>query len=187
MAATFTWTAINTTGGENEIGATDVVGFYGSSFNDAIATGEYQDSTHRENDSNVEQCTVTHLNNTKWLSSSTVSLNGAGSANVNTITSGNCPVLINFTYDSAVATSDTTFWADDGLSTTSGPGSGSVMFYAAATGDASWSQCSGSSTNLSLDADSAATSHDYFIFMSASPLDVGVHDDFRLQIQLTYQ
>ena len=64
--ATFTWTGQTTTSPTNDltIGATDIVGFYGATFDTAIEVGEYQTTTHVENDSNVHQCTTAHLSNT---------------------------------------------------------------------------------------------------------------------------
>lgn len=186
MAAVYTWTG-QTVG-------TDVVcivgykfGFYGSSFNDAIEVGEYQDSTHVENDSNVDQCTGDHVRNTKWLTAGTVSIDGGGTETLGAAVPADaeCPLELNFTYDNSVATSSAKFWAYDGTTDTVAPVD--LDFMCGERPDTAWTQAEGSAAALDITDDTAATSHDFFIYMSVKPTAAGVLTEFTLKFQLTYQ
>lgn len=186
--ATFTWYAITGAGFDDAVSSIYKYGFYGTNFNDAISVDSYQDSMHWENASNIEQCTGTHINNVKYVSANVFNP-GTGDTSLSATkpATGECPILINFTHGSAVATSSATFWADDASVSTNGPGNGSIMCYGIEQSDTSWSQLSGSTTSVSLTDQGSATSHNFYIAVSASPLEVGTHVDFRFQIQLTYQ
>lgn len=185
--ATFTWTGQTTTSPTNDlaIGATDIVGFYGATFDTAIEVSSYQTTTHVENSSNVHQCTTAHLSNTKYLGAALVDINGGGSEDVANILTSECALKINFSDASSVTTTSNTFWADDGATSTAVPTN--VTFQALEQGDAAWTNAEGSAAALTINDDTAATSHDYYIAVSASPEAVGDLEAFRLQIQLTYQ
>ena len=184
--ATFTWTAQLTTG-TLTIGSTDKVGFYGTNFGDAITVNSYQDSTHIENSSGTHLCTTNHVNNTKYLTSTTVSINGGGSQTLGASvpTTAQCPLKINFSHSSAVATSAGKFWADNGSDTGTAPTD--VTFQAGEQSDTSWTAGAPKSNAVTLTDQSSATSHDFYIFCSASPTAVGDKTAFRLGIELTYQ
>ena len=185
--ATFVWTGQTTTSPTNDlaIGATDIVGFYGATFDTAIEVGEYQTTTHVENVTNVHQCTTAHLSNTKYLGAALVDINGGGSEDVANILEAECALEINFSDASSVTTTSNTFWADDGTTATAVPTN--VTFQALELADAAWTNAEGSAAALSITDDTAATSHDYYIAISVSPEAVGDLEAFRLQIQLTYQ
>ena len=187
MAAVFTWTGQDTDGGTEVAIASDVISFYGASFNDAIEAGEYQTTTHVENDSNVDQCVTFHLMNAKYVSANNVDLNGGGSEALSGTcpTTAECTLKLNFTFDNSVATSSTTFWAYDGTTPATPPVN--ITFYAIEQGDTAWTNAEGSGSALAIDDDSAATSHDYFLAMSASPDVAGVLTELEYKIQLTYQ
>lgn len=187
MAAVFTWTGQDTNGGTEVAVAADVISFYGASFNDAVEAGEYQTTTHVENDSNVDQCATYHLHNTKYVSANNVDLDGGGSEALGAgcPTTAECPLKLNFTFDTSVATSSTTFWAYDGTTPATAPTN--VTFYAGEQSDTAWTQAEGSGSAVAIDDDTAATSHDYYIFFSASPDVAGVLTSFTLKFQLTYQ
>lgn len=183
--ATFTWYMQDTNSTTTTIGATDILGLYGSSFDTAIEVGSYQDSTHVENDSNVEQCTSYHGHNTKYAGAALVSIDGAANEDVANILTSECALKINFSDASSVTTTSNTFWAYDGGTESNGPTN--ITFYALEQGDAAWTNAEGSGSALTINDDTAATSHDYYIAVSASPDAVGDLEAFTLKIQLTYQ
>lgn len=185
--ATFTWTGQDTAAGTKVCGATDKFGFYGATFNAAIEVGQFQDTIHVENSSNADQCATNHINNTKYVASGTVNINGGGTVSLaaNVPTNAQCPLLLNFAHGSSVATSAATFWAYDGTTPATAPTG--VTFYAGEKGDTAWTAAGGSAAAVTLTDQSTATSHDFYIFMSVSPDSVGVKTDFALEIQLTYQ
>lgn len=184
--ATWTWTA-QLTSGSLTIGATDKVGFYGTNFGDAITVNEYQDSTHIENSSGTELCTSYHVHNTKYLTATTVSIDGGASQTLGASvpTTAQCPLKINFSHTTAVATSNGKFWADNGSDVNTAPTD--VTFKAGEQGDTSWTSAGGKTNAVTLNDQSSATSHDFYIFCSASPTAVGNKTAFRLGIELTYQ
>lgn len=188
--ATFTWTGQSTTSptGDKTIGSTDKLSLYGANFNDAVVVNSYQDSTHVENSANAEQCAGgPHMNNTKYVDATHVSINGGASAVLasNVPTNAQCPLKVNFSHGSAVATSAATFWADDGSVTTNPPTDLTVK--AGEKSNTSWSSPGGSGAAMALADQASATSHDFYIFLSCTPTAVGVKTAARAQIQLTYQ
>lgn len=183
--AVFTWTGQDTAAGTQTIGATDKMSFFGSAFGDAITITEYQDSTHVENSSKDEQCTVNHIHNTKYLTSGTVSLDGGGSISLSTVTTAQCPLKINFSDASSVATTNCIFWIY-GASESADPTD--ITVQGAEQGDAAWTACGGAGTDVTIADDTAATSHDYYIIVSVSPDTIGEKNtEFTMKIQLTYQ
>lgn len=180
--ATWALTAQLTTG-TLTVNATDRVWWNGTNYGDNVVVGAYQDSTHISDSSDVHRCTTNHVNNTKFLTSSTVSLNGAGSANVNTITSGQAGLKFNFSDAASVATSNGKFFAYDGAADAN-PMSG-VTFQAFEVGDSSWTAANGSGAALTLDNQAAATSHDFYVATSVTPTSTGAKTG-RVKISLTY-
>ena len=165
------------------IGATDRLWLNGASFGTNVTVGSYQDTTHISNSSDVHQCSTNHVNNTKYLTSSTVSLNGAGSAALNTLTTANCPLKFNFSDAASVSTSAAKFYAYDGT-TDANPWAG-VTFQAFEQGNASWSPANGSAAALNLADQGASTSHNFFVGLSASPTSTGAKSG-KVKITLTY-
>lgn len=181
--ATWALTAQLTTG-TLSVGATDRLWFNGSTFGTNVTVSSYQDSTHISNSSDAHQCTTNHVNNVKYLSSTTMSLNGAGSANLSTLTTGNSPFKFNFSDAASVATSAATFYFYDG--TTDATAMAGVTVQAAEGGTTStWVAANGSGAALSLANQSAATSHDFFIAASLSPTSTGAKTG-KCKITLTY-
>ena len=185
--ATFVWTAQTTAAGDEVIGATDVLSFYGTNFNDAVDVGEYQDSSHVEDNANVEQCTVTHISNCKFLTSTTVSIDGAASETLGAAVrpEADCTLEIHFNESPAVACSSVSFWAYDGATESAVPTA--VTFQCGEQGDTVWSNAEGSGAAMSMEDSGSATDHYFYLFMSVSPESVGVKTAFELKIQLTYQ
>lgn len=185
--ATFTWTAQTLLDADEVIGATDKLSFYGSAFNDAIEVGEYNDSTHVEDNVNAEQCTTDHIQNSKWLTSSTISINGAGTEDLGAAVppDSDCALEILFNESPAVACTSISFWAYDGTTESAVPTD--VTFQCGERPDTAWSEAEGSGAAMSLTDSSSATDHYFYLYISVSPTTVGVKIAFALKIQLTYQ
>lgn len=182
--ATWTFTAQLTTG-TLTIGATDRIwGTADTGMSTPVTTSSYQDYTHVSNSSDVHQCTTNHVHNTKYLTSTTMSLDGAGSANLSTLTTGNAPIKINFSDASSVTTTGAVFYAYDG--TTDSTAMVGTTFQAGEAGVTStWVAANGSGSALSIADDTASTSHDYYIALSMSPSSVGAKTG-KIKMSLTY-
>ena len=182
--ATFVWELQDTNSGTTVIAATDILGFYGATFDTVIATGSYQDSIHVENVSNVEQCSTYHGVQNKWISSTNVDL-GSGSVALTTVTDADCVLKIHFNHTSAVACTAVTFWAYDGTTTTAVPTD--ITFQCVESGETPWVNAEGSAAAATLANSGSAEDHYFYLVLSASPEDVGDLEEFELAIQLTYQ
>lgn len=181
--ATWTTTAQLTTG-TLSVGATDRIWFNGSTFGTNVTVSSYQDSTHISNSSDTHQCTSFHVHNVKYLTSTTMSLDGAGSANLSTLTTGNSPIKFNFSDASSVATSATSFYFYDGA--TDATAMAGVTVQAAEGGTTStWVAANGSGSALSVASQTTATSHDFYIAASVSPSSTGAKTG-KCKITLTY-
>lgn len=182
--ATWTVTAQLTTG-TLTVGATDRVWLNsGIAVTNNVTVGSYQDGTHISNSSDVQQDSGPYVHNVKYLTGTTMSLDGAGSANLSTLTTANAPLKINFSDASSVATSGATFYAYDG--STDATAMVGVTFQAAEAGVTStWVAANGSGSALSIADDTAATSHDYFVAISATPTSTGAKTG-KIKLALTY-
>ena len=167
------------------ISATDSIAFSDGTFGNAITVGEYQDGTHVRLSGGTEKEAANNPHNTKYLTSSTMSLNGAASANLSTLTTGNSPLKINVTHDNSVAISAIKLYAYDGTTTTDEPTDTTV--YVAEQGDSDWTATAGSGTALTVTNSDAATSHDFFFAISVKPDAVGVKSANKLRWEFTYQ
>ena len=185
--ATFTWTgqATDTPTSDIEIATDDKINFSGAAFDDAITVGAFQTSTHIENSAAAEQCTTVHLNNTMYVSSQSISINGGANEALANLTDAECPIEINFAHASAVAISDCTFWGYNATTETIGPTD--VSIFCAEGGDTDWTSGEGSGTALSIGTSASSTTHDFYIGLSASPDSVGEKTAFTYKIGLTYQ
>jgi len=180
--ATFTWTLQGTS--PTTIDATDIVQFAAATFGSAITVAAYNDTTHVESNAAANDSSGNSPHNTKYLTSTTMSLNGAGSANLSTLTTGNSPLKINFSHGSSVVTTGAIFYAYDGTTTTAVPTG--VTFKAAEQGGSTWIGAGGSAAAVAVADDTTATSHDYYFAISASPDSVGTKTAFKLRMELTY-
>jgi len=181
--ASFTWYLQGTS--PTTIGATDILQFAKATFDSPITITEYQDTTHVESSTGVDLSTGNSPKNSKYLTSSTVSIDGGSSEALSGVSTSNCPVKINFSHGTSVITYDAIFYSYDGTTTTVAPVG--VTFQAAEQGDASWTNAEGSTSAVTIANHSTpATSHDYFLLVSASPESVGEKTDFSVRIELTY-
>ena len=187
--ATLTWTGQGTDTATTNvvIGAADKINFSGAAFDDAITITEYQTSTHIENDSKEEQCATTHINNTMYVSANSININGGGAEALNgtNLLTTECPLEINFAHASAVALTNVDFYAYDGTTDATGPTG--VTTYACEQADTVWVNTDGDGSELSLGDSGSATSHDFYIAISASHDSVGEKTVFSWKMTLTYQ
>ena len=181
--ATWTWEGQNGSPVSTIHATSHVISFYGSAFNDPITTAAYQDSTHIEDTDNTEMCTTAHVHNVKYVSASSMSLDGGATEDVANLATGEATLDITFSHASSTISS-ATFWADNGSVEATAPTD--VTFQCFEQGDTSWTNAGGSGSALSLTDQTSATDHHYYIACSASPSAVGVKTAFRLQCELTY-
>lgn len=185
--ATWTLTAQLTTG-TLVVGATDKIEYSGASFGTNIVVGSYQDTTHVVNSSNAHQCTTNHVNNTKWLAdtgASSVSLNGAAASNVTALTTANAGLKFNFSDAASVATSNGKFYAYDGATDSTAMAGVTFKAIEITGSQTTWVSANGSGSALNLEANTATTSHDFFIATSISPTSTGLKTG-SIKISLTY-
>ena len=184
MALTQTWELQGTTA--TTIDATDSIAFSNGTFGQPIQVGSYNDKTHVRTSGGTDKSASNSPHNTKYLTSTTMSLNGGASANLSTLTTGNSPLKITITESVNITVTDIKMYAYDGTTTTNAPSGMNV--YLAEQGDSSWTQAHGSGNALTLDNHStAATSHDFYVAISASPTSVGVKSANKIRIEFTYQ
>ena len=193
--ATWTLTAQGANGsGTLTVNATDRIWFTsGTAITDNIVVSSYNDGTHITDnaDSHIAGCTtMTHVNNLKYLSSTTVSINGAGGVTLSgsVPTNAQMPFKFNFSDGASVATSNGKFYAYDGA--TDATAMVGVTFHAFEKGDTAWDdpgggESNGSANALDLANQAAATSHDFYIGASISPTSTGAKTG-AVKISLTY-
>ena len=186
--ATYTWYLQGTS--PTTIGATDIVQFAAGAFGSAIVVGAYNGAMHCESNVGGDQSSGNSPKNNKFISQgggtggdSQVDI-GGGTVDLDTVTTANCALKINFAHGSAVAVTGHIFYAYDGTTTTAVPTG--VTFYAAEQADTNWTNAEGSAAAVSITDKTAATSHDFYILVSASPESVGVKTAFKLRDELTY-
>lgn len=186
--ATYTWTLQGTS--PTTLGATDTLQFAGGTFDSSIAVGSYNGSTHVKASGGTDSSSGNTPNNVKFISASGGTGGdsqadwGDGTEDLDAMLTSEATLKINFSDASSVAVTSHTFYAYDGTTTTAVPTG--VTFYAAEQGDTNWTNAEGSAAALSIADSSAATSHDFYIAVSASPESVGLKDSFTLRDELTY-
>jgi hypothetical protein len=185
------------------------IGLYGSSFGASVAVNAYQDSTWITDSTGASQ--GAQLNNTKYMHSSGVSVNGA--ANITPVQLPNylCPLNARFTHSSSVKCQNSKLYIYDRTSQNSDPSgvvakildvvhphtsqAGSVP----GSGSSSWSTLYGSGSIMTMTLPSPGTSglapsgpntsdtqHDWYFAISASPSSVGSKDKFAALIYTEY-
>jgi hypothetical protein len=186
--ATFTWYLQGSS--DTEIESADLLQFAGGTFDSKITVDEYNDSTHVKTDEDADKSSANTPNNVKFVSQDGGGAGdsqadwGDGTEDLDAITEGECTLKINFSHTSAVAVSDAIYFAyKTGEATTVAPDD--VDFRAAELGDTNFTEAEGSGDALALDDSASATSHDYFIAVSAGPTAVG-EKSFKQRIELTY-
>lgn len=184
--ATWTLTSQLTTG-TLSVASTNRIWYNGATFGTNVVVSSYQDSTHITDNTDTHLCTTNHVNNTKFIDSTHVSINGGASTALaaGTVpTTAQCGLKFNFSDPSSVATNTAKFFFYDGTTdTTAMPG---TTVQAGEGGQTTtWVAANGSAAALSLANQAAATSHDFFIFSSVSPTSTGAKTG-AMKITLTY-
>lgn len=181
--ATWIWQLQGTT--PTTIDAADSLQFAGGTFNSAITVATYNASMHvdQNNGGSVDDAASNTPKNNKWISSTQIDVGGGtvtltGSVPATT----DCALKINFSDGASVATTNGKFYA---YQTTTSDAPTGITFKAGEQSDTTWTDAEGAAAGVTLNDDSAATSHDYFIFTSASPDSVGAKS-FTLRAELTY-
>lgn len=186
--ATFTWYLQGSS--DTTIDATDKVQFANGTFDGPVTVGEYNDSTHVKSSGGADDSSANTPNNVKFISATGGTGGdsqadwGDGTEDLDQMLTSEATLKINFSHGSSVTTSSAIFYAYDGTTTTAVPTG--VTFYAAEQGDANWTNAEGSAAALSLNDNTTATSHDFYVAVSASPESVGLKSAFKLRIELTY-
>lgn len=182
--ATYTWTLQGTS--PTVIDATDIIQFAGAAFNNALFVGNYQDSIHVKTSLGVNRSLGNVPHNTKYVTSTTMSLDGASAVNLNdaSLTTATAPLKINFSHGSSVAITNHILYAYNGSVTTTPPVE--VNFKCAERGNTTWVSAGGSAAALALADHAAATSHDFYVLLSASPTAVGTKNSFVIRDELIY-
>lgn len=177
-------------GSPTTIDATDLIQFAGASFDTAVTVGQYQASTHVESSVGANDSSGNTPKNSKFISQaggtggdSQVDI-GGGTVDIDTISTANCPLKINFSHGSSVTTTGHIIYAYDGTTTTAVPTG--VDFRIAEQGDANFTEAEGSAAGCTVNDDTTATSHDYYFLISASPTSVGRKTAFKIRSELTY-
>jgi len=187
--ATFIFTLQGST--PTVIGATDRLQFAGAGgFDSKVTVGEYNDSVHVKSSADADDSSGNTPENNKFVSAAGGTGGdsqadwGDGTEDIDAITDAECSLKINFADASSVAITDAIFYAYDGTTTTAVPTG--VTFQCAESGDTNFTNAEGSAAALTLADSAAATSHDYYILVSASPESVGLKSAFALRVELTY-
>lgn len=165
------------------LSATDHIWLNGNTFGSNINVGSYQDSTHISDASDVQRDTTAAVNNTKYLSASQASVNSGAAQNMSTLTSGNIPFVYQFSSTASVSTTGATLYAYDGI-TDATPYAG-INFYAAELGNSSWTAANGNGSALTLQNQSAGTTHSFYVAISASPSSTGAKTG-SIKLTLSY-
>lgn len=187
--ATYVWTLQGAT--PTTIDATDLIQFAGAGgFDTAITVGAYNDSTHVESSVGANDSSGNTPKNSKFISQaggtggdSQVDI-GGGTVDLDTISTANCPLKINFSHGTSVTTTSHILYGYNGSSQSTGPTE--VDLRMAEQADANWTEAEGSGAPVTVNDDTTATSHDYFFLISASPTTVGEKTAFKIRDELTY-
>lgn len=187
--ATFTW-ELQGSDDPTTIGETDVIRFAGGTFETMIQAGEYQDSTHVRNSGGTDLSDGNGPNNVKFISQSGGTGGdsqadwGDGTEDLDQITNTEATFKINFSDAASVETANAVMYSYDG--TTPATPIANLDVRLAEVGDTNWTEAEGSGNALELaDHDTPATSHDFYIAASVSPLTAGLKSG-ALAIELDY-
>ncbi len=131
----------------------------------AITVNTYNDGFHIVNASNTELCSSAHPSNLKYLTGSTVSIAGGGSANLDTVTTGQCLNLNVACSPNAEVTASSFFV----YGSTEADAPTGITVKGFEQGDASWSDVGGSANAKSMGTSASAASHDFYFGLSVMP------------------
>lgn len=188
--ATYAWTLQGSTPTTITPG-THYLQFAAATFDSAITVNAYNDTTHVEAISGGTNVSSGNTpNNNKFISQTGGTGGdsqadwGGGTEDLDQILDAECTLKLNFSHGSSVAVTGHIVYAYDGTTTTAVPTE--VDCRIAEKGDANWTEAEGSAAACTITDEAAATSHDYYIAISASPTAVGEKTAFKIRSELTY-
>jgi hypothetical protein len=145
-------------------------------------------------DPGTDQCGANHMNNVKYLTGTTMSVDGGAGEDITdtNLTAIECTIKVNFSDAASVALSSVLFYCYDGTTPATRHRASTCSALSAARlkrqveiNDDSGAQ-GGTGNGDSFESRSAATSHDYFVALSASPETVGAKTAFDFGMSLVY-
>ena len=166
-----------------QLNATDHIWLTGTSFSNNVVAGTYQDGTHISNSNDIQRDTASPLNNVKYITSSTASLNGASAVALSSISTARVPLKFVFTNAGSVETSAAKFYAYDGV--TDANALIGIDLQAAEQGDSTWTAANGSGSALSLGNQGESSTHNFYVILSASPTSPGAKSG-SVKLTITY-
>lgn len=184
MALTQTW-ALRSTTTDTTIDSTDSLAFSDGTFGNAITVNAYNGGSHVRSSAGANDSSAVTTRNVKYIASGTADW-GDGTESLTDITDAECTLKLTIAYDTEITVTDISLYGYDGTTDATGPVGMTVQL--AEQGDAAWTTTTGNDGVLAIaDSDTPATSHDFFVAVSASPTSVGVKSANRLKVTFTYQ
>lgn len=183
MALVQEWKLQGTTA--TTIGETDSIQFSDGTFGNPILKGTFNGGTHVRSSGGSDSSSGNSPKNSKYVDSTHVDI-GGGSVALSSVSTANCPLKINVSYDSNITISGISMYAYDGTTQSNPPTNLDV--YLAEQGNSTWTNADGSGNALTLaDQTTPATSHDFYVLISVSPSAVGTQSANTLYFGFTYQ
>lgn len=183
MSLTQTWALQGST--PTTIGATDSIQFSDGTFDNPITVSSFNGGTHVRSSGGSDSSASNTPNNVKYIASGTADW-GDGTEACSAMLAAEATLNIDVTYDTNITVTDITFYAYDGTTPATAPTNLDV--YAFEFGDTAWVNCDGSGSALTLgDSTTPATSHDFYVALSASPSAVGTQSANKVKFSFTYQ
>ena len=167
------------------IEATDSLAFSDGTFGNPIQVSSYNGGTHVRSSGGVDDSASNTPNNNKYVASGTGDW-GDGTESLANILDGECALKMTIAYDTTITVTDITMYAYDGTTPANAPTGTTVQL--AEQGDSAWTQAHGSASALAIDdSTTPATSHDFYVAISASPSSVGTKSANKIRTEFTYQ
>lgn len=164
----------------------------------AININQYNDGTHAgSGDPGTDQCGANHMNNVKFLTTTTMSVNGGASENINdtNLAQNECTLRLHFNHASAVSVTNARLYMYRPSAGTTTKADNIVCYaFQRGVGATSWTLINDTGTTggdnsgerLDLADSASATDHYWYVAVSVSPATVGSHTDVDLGMALTY-
>ena len=178
--------------------AANNLAFAGSGgFDDTVEIATYQDQTHVVSGTpGSDVCTTNHCNNVKWITTSTMSVNGGGAEDITDVNlaEAECTARWHFNHTSAIAMQNMTLFAYDGSVEANEAVEVHIMAFERGVSATAWTvlnddsgNIGGSAYTMALGAKATpATDHYFYLALSWSPETAGAKTAQRLKIQGEY-
>jgi hypothetical protein len=171
---------------DTTVDETDSIAFHNGTFDAPIQVGEYNDGTSVRASGGTDDSDGNTPNNNKYVDSTNVSINGGASEALSGMTTGEAALKFTLTESVSITVSSISMFGYDGTTETNAPTG--TNLYLAEVGDTNWTQAHGSGSALSLsDSSTPATSHDFYVAISASPTSIGDKTANKIKLAFTYQ